>query len=165
MPHTVFLLENIYWLRFTEQKIEVLFSRVIVKSRPKIQSQICLILILYIQYILCADWLFISKYSPQRGFPGGSVIKNPRANARDADLIPEWGRSPGEGSILAQETPWTEEPGRRQPTGLRKGWTRLNDQTATARKKNVNITPFVSHPMLKKLTSTEYFFPRTSMSL
>ena len=30
------------------------------------------------------------------GFPGGSVIKNPPANAGDADLIPGLGRSPGE---------------------------------------------------------------------
>ena len=30
------------------------------------------------------------------GFPGGSVVKNPPANARDASLIPGWKRSPGE---------------------------------------------------------------------
>ena len=35
------------------------------------------------------------------GFPGGSVVKNPPANARDArdmGLIPGSGRSPGEGN-------------------------------------------------------------------
>ena len=32
------------------------------------------------------------------GFPGGSVVKNPPANARDAGLIPRSGRSPGEGN-------------------------------------------------------------------
>ena len=35
------------------------------------------------------------------GFPGGSVVKNPSANARDAgdtDLIPRSGRSPGVGN-------------------------------------------------------------------
>ena len=32
------------------------------------------------------------------GFPGGSVAKNPPANAGDVDLIPGLGRSPGEGS-------------------------------------------------------------------
>ena len=35
------------------------------------------------------------------GFPGGSVAKNPPANARDAgdeDSIPGSGRSPGEGN-------------------------------------------------------------------
>ena len=34
------------------------------------------------------------------GFPGGSVAKNPPANAgniRDTGLIPGWGRAPGEG--------------------------------------------------------------------
>ena len=29
---------------------------------------------------------------------GGSVVKNPPANARDLGLIPGWGRSPGEGN-------------------------------------------------------------------
>ena len=32
------------------------------------------------------------------GFPGGSVVKNPPANAGDASLIPVLGRSPGEGN-------------------------------------------------------------------
>ena len=35
------------------------------------------------------------------GFPGGSVVKNPPANAgdtRDTGLIPGWGRSPGGGN-------------------------------------------------------------------
>ena len=41
-------------------------------------------------------------------------VKNPSANAGDtgeADLIPGSGRSPGvgNGSILAEKTPWTEE--------------------------------------------------------
>ena len=31
-------------------------------------------------------------------FPHGSVVKNPLANAGDVDLIPESGRSPGEGN-------------------------------------------------------------------
>ena len=31
------------------------------------------------------------------GFPGGSVVKNPPANAGDAGLIPGPGRSPREG--------------------------------------------------------------------
>ena len=30
------------------------------------------------------------------GFPGGSVVKNLSANARNAGLIPGWGRFPGE---------------------------------------------------------------------
>ena len=32
------------------------------------------------------------------GLPGGSVVKNPSANAGDADSIPGLGRSPGEQS-------------------------------------------------------------------
>ena len=32
------------------------------------------------------------------GFPGGSVVKNPPANIGDARLMPESGRSPGEGN-------------------------------------------------------------------
>ena len=33
-----------------------------------------------------------------KGFPGGSVIKNPPANSGDVGLIPEAGRCPGEGN-------------------------------------------------------------------
>ena len=47
------------------------------------------------------------------GFPGGSVLKNPPANAGDVGLIPGSGRSPGEGNgnpFFAWEMPWTEEP-------------------------------------------------------
>ena len=32
------------------------------------------------------------------GFPSGSMVKNSPASAGDADLIPELGRSPGEGN-------------------------------------------------------------------
>ena len=32
------------------------------------------------------------------GFPGGSMVKNPPANAGDVGLIPGLGRSPGEGN-------------------------------------------------------------------
>ena len=32
------------------------------------------------------------------GFPGGSVVKNPPANAGDVGSIPVSGRSPGEGN-------------------------------------------------------------------
>ena len=35
---------------------------------------------------------------PAMGFPGGSVVKNPPASARDAGSIPGLGRSPGEGN-------------------------------------------------------------------
>ena len=56
------------------------------------------------------------------GLPGGSVVKNPPANAGDVDLIRESGRFPGEemathSSILAWEIPWIEEPGGLQSMG------------------------------------------------
>ena len=35
--------------------------------------------------------------SSLKGFPGGSVVKTPPANAGDVGLIPGSGRSPGEG--------------------------------------------------------------------
>ena len=62
------------------------------------------------------------------GFPGGTVVENPFANAGDTEdvaLIPRFGRAPGEGngnplSILAWKVPWTEEPGGLQPTGLQR---------------------------------------------
>ena len=49
------------------------------------------------------------------GFPGGSVVKNPPANAGDVSLIPESGLSlqkemATHSSILAWEITWTEEP-------------------------------------------------------
>ena len=51
------------------------------------------------------------------GFPGDSVVKNPPANVGVANLIPESGRSLGEGNgnslqVLAWEIPWMEDPGR-----------------------------------------------------
>ena len=37
-------------------------------------------------------------YPSPMGFPGGSVVKNPPANAGDMGSIPRSGRSPGEGN-------------------------------------------------------------------
>ena len=57
------------------------------------------------------------------GFPGGSVVKNPPANAKDMSLIPGLGIFPGGGngnpppSILAWRIPWTEKPGGLQSIG------------------------------------------------
>ena len=61
--------------------------------------------------------------SIETGFPGGSVVKNPPANARNMGLIPGSGRrkipSPGRSlektiatysSILTWEIPGTEDP-------------------------------------------------------
>ena len=68
----------------------------------------------------------------KKGFPGGSVVKNPPANARDAgnmSSVPGSGRSLEEkmatySSIPAGKISWTEEPGRYSPW-VTKSWTRL----------------------------------------
>ena len=59
------------------------------------------------------------------GFPGGSVVKNPLANAGDVGSISRWGSSPEKemathSSIPAWEIPWTEEPDRLQLMGLQR---------------------------------------------
>ena len=62
------------------------------------------------------------------GFPGGSVVENPPASARDEEdmgLIPGSGRSPGEGNgnplqYSCLENLWTEEPGGLQSMGLQR---------------------------------------------
>ena len=64
----------------------------------------------------------------QRIIPGGTVVKKPPANARDArdaGSIPGSRRSSAvvngnHSSILAWEIPWTEEPGRLQSMGLQR---------------------------------------------
>ena len=62
------------------------------------------------------------------GFPDGSVVKNPLANAGaagDKGLIPGSGRSPGgematHTCILAYRILWTEKRGRFQSLGLQR---------------------------------------------
>ena len=44
------------------------------------------------------------------GFPGGSVVKNPLANAGDVGLIPGLGRSPGEGNGNPLQYSYLENP-------------------------------------------------------
>ena len=53
---------------------------------------------------------FGGKYVLVQGFPGGSPVKNPPANAGHADSIPGWGRGPGGGNghrsrVLAWRSP------------------------------------------------------------
>ena len=50
-----------------------------------------------VQGLVVVASLSSSLMSPT-GFPGGSAVKNPPASAGDAALIPESGRSPGEGN-------------------------------------------------------------------
>ena len=65
------------------------------------------------------------------GFPGGSVVKNPPANARDLGLISGSGRAPGEGhgnplQYSCLEYP-TEEPYWAAVHGVTKSWIGLSD--------------------------------------
>ena len=55
------------------------------------------------------------------GFPGGTVVKNPPANARNMGSSPDQKNPPEKEmtthpSVLAREVPWTEEPGGMQFT-------------------------------------------------
>ena len=66
------------------------------------------------------DIQIVSK-GESKGFSGGSVVKNPPANAGGMGSIPGSGRSPREGNgNPLQYSCWiiqrTEEPGRLQPT-------------------------------------------------
>ena len=79
------------------------------------------------QLILCRDILCIHTHikhpSTFIGFPGGSEVKNPPANAGGMHSIPGSGRSLEEkmathSRILAWEILWTEEPGGLQSMGL-----------------------------------------------
>ena len=48
---------------------------------------------------LVVQWLrFCASSAEQKGFPGGSVVKNWPATLADSGLIPQSGRSPGEGN-------------------------------------------------------------------
>ena len=68
------------------------------------------------------------------GFQGGSVAKNPSANAGDVGLIPGLGRFPGKGNSnplpyfclgnpMDRGVWWATE------NGVAKNWTQLNDQS------------------------------------
>ena len=48
--------------------------------------------------IMRHDVKLVTRCIHHKGFPGGSVVKNPPANAEDAGSIPGSGRSPGEGN-------------------------------------------------------------------
>ena len=55
-----------------------------------------------------------------KGFPGGSVVKKPPANARDQGSNPGLGRTPEKemvthSSVLAWEIPWAEKPNSKNP--------------------------------------------------
>ena len=63
-------------------------------------------------------------------FPGGSVVKNLPANARDAGLTPGLGRSPGEGNgeplqYSCLGNPMDRGVWRAADHGVAKSWTQL----------------------------------------
>ena len=66
------------------------------------------------------------------GFPGSLVVKKLPAHSEDLGLIPGW-EDPLEeemaihSSILALETPWTEETGRLQSMGSQKSGIQLSN--------------------------------------
>ena len=67
-----------------------------------------------IQSLPWSLWSHVTNRN-NRGFPGGSAVKNPPANAADVGSIPGLGRSSENemathSSILAWEIPGTEEP-------------------------------------------------------
>ena len=73
----------------------------------------------------------VSTDSSCWGFPGGSVVKNPPANAQNVGSVPGSGRSPGEGHGNSLRYPCLEDPMDReawQATVHRvtKSWTRLS---------------------------------------
>ena len=80
---------------------------------------------------ICTFSLNVGKWNYH--FPGGSVVKNPPANARDArdlSLIDPWVRKISWRRkcqptlvFLPGNLPWTEEPGGLQSVGLQKSWT------------------------------------------
>ena len=66
------------------------------------------------------------------GFPGGSVVKNPPANAGDAVSIPGSERSPGEENGTPLQYSCLENPMDREASWatvprVAKSWTRLSD--------------------------------------
>ena len=78
-------------------------------------------------------------------FPGGTVVKNPLANARyagDTDSIPGSGRSPGVGNVNPLQYSWLENSmggGAWQAPvhGIAKNWTRLSDWAHISVQKNI----------------------------
>ena len=84
------------------------------------------------------------------GFPSGSIVKNPPANAGDGVQTPgqEYpleNEIAAYSSVLAWEIPWTEEHGGLQSRGSQKSWTRPSNKTTTASKHVVYWTTVTSY--------------------
>ena len=70
------------------------------------------------------------------GFPGGTVVKNPSANAENAGSIPGLGRSPGGGNGNPLQYSCLEKPMHRRTWwakvhAVAKSWTQLSTHTHT----------------------------------
>ena len=52
---------------------------------------------MFVMFQISTNW-FLEPNTFEKGFPGGSAVRNPPANAGDADLIPGSERSPGAGN-------------------------------------------------------------------
>ena len=95
---------------------------------------------------------------PVKGFPGGSVVKNPPANVGDTGLIPGSGRSPGGGNGDPTQYSCLGNPmdrGALRTTGhaVAKSQTRLRS-FSTAQQHSLlwsssNMSPFQSQPPLE----------------
>ena len=73
-----------------------------------------------------------TPFPPQNGFPSGSVVENPPANAGDVGLIPGSRRSPREGNGNPLQYSWLENPMGREDwratvPRVAKNWTLLSN--------------------------------------
>ena len=64
------------------------------------------------------DCLLKQMYQHSSGFPGGSMVKNLPANARDVGSIPGLGRYSGEGNGNPLQSSWLGNPMIEEPGGL-----------------------------------------------
>ena len=116
---SLFLSTNVSINFFWSLWIFVLYSENFIKL-------FCICLIRFSRFNLMIHWvnMHLSPNIVIWGFSGGSVVKNPPANAEDWVWSLGWEELEEEtathSSILAWEIPWTEEPGGLQSTGLQR---------------------------------------------
>ena len=75
----------------------------------------------------------------QQGFPGGSVVNNPPANAGDVSLIPGSRRSPGEGNGTPVFLPGKSH-GQRTLTGLQSTGSKRGGHNCEAKQQHNSMT-------------------------
>ena len=91
--------------------------------------------------------LWGSEYETTVGFPGGSVLKNPPANARDSSSIAGSGRCPGEGNVNPLQYSCLGNPMHREVGGLQfMGWLRVGHDLETKQQQQYDtiIEDFIS---------------------